>query len=262
MTDNNKDLKRKAFYLTAGTNILFFLMLMIIVAWKETYPPPEEYGIELGTDNIDISDVNNELEDENDIDDEDIPTEDVEVEEVIEENETTTEVAEENEIVTSDSKFSDVINEEILDPISEIESPMDVDPDPNIETGDKNEILDSSLIKEKKPSTKIIDERAIFKSNASSSSGSKGSSLDMQGWVWDLEPNPVDNSRESGKIVFEIVVDYYGEIIGLRTLETTLSPAVENIYREEILKLTFSPTNNDNPSELSKGKITFIIRNN
>ena len=67
MTDNNKDLKRKAFYLTAGTNILFFLMLMIIVAWKETYPPPEEYGIELGTDNIDISDVNNELEDENEL---------------------------------------------------------------------------------------------------------------------------------------------------------------------------------------------------
>lgn len=262
MIDNNKDLKRKAFYLTAGTNILFFLMLMIIVAWKETYPPPEEYGIELGTDNIDISDVNNELEDENEFEGEDIPNADVEVEEEIEENETTTELTEESKLVTSDSKPSDVINEQNLDPVSEKESPMDVDPDPEVENGDKNELLDTTLIKEKKPSTKIIDERAIFKSNASSSSGSKGSSLDMQGWVWDFEPNPVDNSRESGKIVFEIVVDYYGEIIGLRTLETTLSPAIENIYREEILKLTFSPTNNDNPSELSKGKITFLIRNN
>tara|TARA_B100001057_G_scaffold204760_1_gene205410 strand:- start:8806 stop:9594 length:789 start_codon:yes stop_codon:yes gene_type:complete len=262
MIDNNKDLKRKAFYLTAGTNILFFLMLMIIVAWKETYPPPEEYGIELGTDNIDISDVNNELEDENEFEGEDIPNADVEVEEEIEENETTTELTEESKLVTSDSKPSDVINEQNLDPVSEKESPMDVDTDPEVENGDKNELLDTTLIKEKKPSTKIIDERAIFKSNASSSSGSKGSSLDMQGWVWDFEPNPVDNSRESGKIVFEIVVDYYGEIIGLRTLETTLSPAIENIYREEILKLTFSPTNNDNPSELSKGKITFLIRNN
>ena len=105
---------------------------MIIVAWKETYPPPEEYGIELGTDNIDISDINNELEDENDIDDEDIP-EDVEVEEVIEEK---------NNYWGDRRKWNcnkwfqiaDVINEEILDPISEIESPMDVDPDPNIET--------------------------------------------------------------------------------------------------------------------------------
>ena len=122
--------------------------------------------------------------------------------------------------------------------------------------------MDSSIIGENKPSTKIIDERAIFKNNSSSESGSKGSSLEMQGWIWDFEPNPIDNSRESGKIIFEIIVDYYGEIIGLRTLETTLSPAIENIYKEEILKLTFSPTNNENPAEVSKGKITFIIKNN
>ena len=32
--------------------------------------------------------------------------------------------------------------------------------------------------------------------------------------------------------------------------------------QEEILKLTFSPTNNENPAEVSKGKITFIIKNN
>jgi hypothetical protein len=37
---------------------------------------------------------------------------------------------------------------------------------------------------------------------------------------------------------------------------------IEKIYREEILKLTFSPTSNENPAELSKGKITFIIKNN
>ena len=42
-----------------------------------------------------------------------------------------------------------------------------------------------------------------------------------------------------GKLVFEIIVDYYGDIIGLKTLETTLSPKVENIYKEEILKLNF-----------------------
>jgi hypothetical protein len=84
----------------------------------------------------------------------------------------------------------------------------------------------------------------------------------MQGWIWDIAPKPDDNSSESGRIVFEIIVDYYGEIIGLKTIETTLSPMIEKIYREEILKLTFSPTNNENPAELSKGKITFIIKNN
>ena len=25
----------------------------------------------------------------------------------------------------------------------------------------------------------------------------------MQGWIWDFEPNPIDNSSESGKIVFD-----------------------------------------------------------
>ena len=38
----------------------------------------------------------------------------------------------------------------------------------------------------------------------------------MQGWVWDFEPNPIDNSRESGKIILKFIVDYYGEIIGLK----------------------------------------------
>ena len=63
--DRNKDLKRKAFWLTVTSNIIFFLFLMIIVAWKETYPPPEEYGIELGFETSELSvpsDVLNESE--------------------------------------------------------------------------------------------------------------------------------------------------------------------------------------------------------
>ena len=170
-------------------------------------------------------------------------------------------VDEENN-TTDDLESSDLVEVEELEPVSDLESPVAVDENPKIESNNKNESIDSSIVDENKPSTKIIDERAIFKNNSSSESGSKGSSLEMQGWIWDFEPNPIDNSRESGRIIFEIIVDYYGEIIGLRTLEKTLSPAIENIYKEEILKLTFSPTNNENPAEISKGKITFIIKNN
>ena len=64
--NTNNDLRKKAFYLTVGTNILFFLLLMIIVAWKETYPPPEEYGIELGFENNELSDADSESFEEND----------------------------------------------------------------------------------------------------------------------------------------------------------------------------------------------------
>ncbi len=261
MRNSNKDLKKRAFYLTIGTNILFFLMLMVIVAWKETYPPPEEYGIELGVENNELSDTNNEDVDDNDSE---LMEEllDDDIEEDIDKGETIIENVEEEKSTSNDLESSDLTDVEELEPISNLESSVVVDESPNVEINEKNESKDSSFMNENKPSTKIIDERAIFKNNSSLESGSKGSSLEMQGWIWDFEPNPIDNSSESGKIVFEIQVDYYGEIIGLRILETTLSPAIEKIYQEEILKLTFSPTNNDNPAEISKGKITFIIKNN
>ena len=259
--NTNNDLRKKAFYLTVGTNILFFLLLMIIVAWKETYPPPEEYGIELGFENNELSDAESESFEENDEEVENQIVEDLEIEESME-PETIIEDAVEDNTTSNDSESSDLDEIQEIEITNDSESELSVDVSSENETNNKNESVDSSTINERSPSSKIIDERAIFKNKSSSESGSKGSSLEMQGWVWDFEPNPIDNSRESGKIIFEIIVDYYGEIIGLKTLETTLSPAIEDIYREEILKLTFSPTNNDNPAEVSKGKITFIIKNN
>ena len=82
--NTNNDLRKKAFYLTVGTNILFFLLLMIIVAWKETYPPPEEYGIELGFENNELSDADSESFEENDEEVENQIVEDLEIEESME----------------------------------------------------------------------------------------------------------------------------------------------------------------------------------
>ena len=252
--DRNKDLKRKAFWLTVTTNVIFFLFLMIIVAWKETYPPPEEYGIELGFETSELSELSDVLNESEDNFEEIEETSD---NEIIEEQIT-------EEIVDS-NESEDVLEEEINNSNLEEESDSDlVNENESITEEKVSESSESKINNEEEiPSkNKIIDERALFNKKTSSSSGSKGSSLEMQGWVWDIEPKPIDNSRESGKIIFEITVDYYGEIVGLKTIETTLSPNVENIYREEILKLTFSPTNNNNPAELSKGKITFLIKNN
>lgn len=250
---DNKNIERKALYLTVLSNFLFFLLLMIIVAWKETYPPPEEYGIEIGTEidsNDDSDDINenSETDDETELD-----------EEVIEETQ------ESNNEEINNNKDIKTIQDEVIENEEEIITELEE----SILIENKDKLIESNendLPKEKTDDEVLVDgekkieERAIY-SNSSSSS-SKGSSLDMQGWTWDFAPKPDDKSAEGGRIVFEIIVDYYGEIIGLKTLETTLSPMVENIYREEILKLTFSPTNNENPAELSKGKITFIIKNN
>ena len=252
--DTNKDLKRKAFWLTVTTNVIFFLMMMIIVAWKETYPPPEEYGIELGFETSELSEPSDVLNESEDSFEE---IEESSDDEIIDEQTT-------EEIIDSD-ELEEIAEDEINNVDSDEESDSDL--------LNENESITEEIVSESSESednkeeetilkNKIIDERALFNKNTSSSSGSKGSSLEMQGWVWDIEPNPIDNSRESGKIVFEIIVDYYGEIIGLKTIETTLSPNIEKIYKEEIYKLTFSPTNNNNPAELSKGKITFLIKNN
>jgi periplasmic protein TonB len=252
--DTNKDLKKKAFWLTVTTNVIFFLMMMIIVAWKETYPPPEEYGIELGFETSALSEPSDILNESEDSFEE---IEESSDDEIIEEQTT-------EEIIDSD-ELEGIAEDQINNLDSDEESDLDLVNENESITEEK--ISESSESEDNKEEeiilkNKIIDERALFNKNTSSSSGSKGSSLEMQGWVWDIEPKPIDNSRESGKIVFEIIVDYYGEIVGLKTIETTLSPSIENIYREEILKLTFSPTNNNNPAELSKGKITFLIKNN
>ena len=252
--DTNKDLKRKAFWLTVTTNVIFFLMMMIIVAWKETYPPPEEYGIELGFETSELSEPSDILNESEDSFEE---IEESSNDEIIDEQ-TTEEIIdsdEEEEIAEDEINNVDSDEESDLDLLNENKSITEEKVSESSESEDNKE--EETILK-----NKIIDERALFNKNTSSSSGSKGSSLEMQGWVWDIEPTPIDNSRESGKIVFEIIVDYYGEIVGLKTIETTLSPNIENIYREEILKLTFSPTNNNNPAELSKGKITFLIKNN
>lgn len=252
--DTNKDLKRKAFWLTVTTNVIFFLMMMIIVAWKETYPPPEEYGIELGFETSELSEPSDVLNESEDSFEE---IEESSDDEIIDEQ-TTEEIIdsdEEEEIAEDEINNVDSDDESDLDLLNENESITEEKVSESSESEDNKE--EETILK-----NKIIDERALFNKNTSSSSGSKGSSLEMQGWVWDIEPKPIDNSRESGKIVFEIIVDYYGEIVGLKTIETTLSPNIEKIYREEIYKLTFSPTNNNNPAELSKGKITFLIKNN
>ena len=102
-----------------------------------------------------------------------------------------------------------------------------------------------------------LDSRALYGTYG----GGGRPMLDLTGWIWDFEPNPNDTSNENGKIVFEIKIDDMGEIISVRTLERTVSPSVERVYRTEVESLTFSPiSSNTTPAAVSTGKITFIIR--
>jgi len=102
-----------------------------------------------------------------------------------------------------------------------------------------------------------LDSRALYGTYG----GGGGPLLELTGWIWDFAPDPKDTSNENGRIVFEIKIDDMGEIISVRTLEKTVSPAVERIYKNEVESLTFSPiSSNTSPAAVSTGKITFLIR--
>ena len=103
-----------------------------------------------------------------------------------------------------------------------------------------------------------IEARALY---GSQGGGEGGPRLDLPGWKWDFTPKPEDNSSEGGKIVFEIEVDDQGEVIGVKTDESTVSQDILQIYLREVRRLTFSSTDpNTIPPPVSEGKITFIIR--
>jgi len=105
---------------------------------------------------------------------------------------------------------------------------------------------------------KTIDERSLYKVHQGKQAGAL---LELAGWRWDAAPQPQDNTDESGKIVFQIIIDNSGEVIAIKTLEKTVSPLVENIYKEALTTLNFSKTaDNAVYAPTFTGKITFILQ--
>lgn len=90
--------------------------------------------------------------------------------------------------------------------------------------------------------------------------GGSGARLDMAGWRWALKPNINDETDETGKIVFEIQVDEEGELVNIKTVERTVSPAVERACRAALEKTSFERTAAGSAASISTGRVTFIIR--
>jgi periplasmic protein TonB len=106
--------------------------------------------------------------------------------------------------------------------------------------------------------TETIDERSLYRAHQGKQTGAL---LELAGWMWDATPQPQDDTDESGKIVFQITIDDLGEVIAVKTLEKTVSPLVENIYKEALTKLNFSKTtDNIVYAPTFAGKITFMLQ--
>jgi protein TonB len=90
--------------------------------------------------------------------------------------------------------------------------------------------------------------------------GGDGPSLELNGWEWDniQKPNIPDN--QTGRIVFLIEVDNNGELVAYRKESGTVSAAAERACIEVIQKITFTKKAGAKVPEISKGKITFVVR--
>ncbi len=101
-----------------------------------------------------------------------------------------------------------------------------------------------------------VDARSLY----GNAGGGGGTSLEMTGWMWDSKPDPEEDTSESGKIVFEVIIDDRGEVISARPVNYTVSASLMKIYQAEVERLTFTQTSPGAAPPTTKGRITFIIK--
>lgn len=270
-TPEEKKNRKIALAVATGFQVFLLVVFFFLVAWRRPDPPLPEYGIELdfGLDNTgsgqttepEPTPVVEEVEEEEpEVVEEEVVEAEVtepEPEEPIEEIETETQVEESPEVVEEvEESVKEVIAEPEPEPV-----PVPVPKEESLYPGNtkkaSNQGDDANEVGDKGKEEGKIDERAIYGAKGSAD----GASLQMAGWNWDNIPRPNDSSNENGRVVFEITIDEQGEIIGVKTIEKTVSPAVERQYRLAVEQLTFSTTSdNVRPAPTSTGRITFIIR--
>lgn len=275
---------------SAGVHALLFIAFLFILAWRAPDPPLPEYGIELnfGLSDVGTGEVQPEQnatpsESQEEAAPEEVPEETVEepMEEVTPVEEATIEPVEEVEETTANTQESPAVipeeKKEVEKPLEEKKveekkeetKPVETKKPENPNTGAKGTEGESNKpqnanqgdnvdkVGDKGNEQGTLDSRALY----GNPGGGGGSSLEMAGWTWDFIPKPNDTSNESGRIVFEIKIDDMGQIISVRTLERSVSPAVEKVYRAEVEKLTFSKTSDNTiVAPMSTGKITFVIK--
>lgn len=281
MSEKEKKYRKTGIIVSVSVHIALALLFFFILAWREPDPPLPEYGIELnfGLDNTGSGEtpqpqpseqVTEAAQSETETQEEVIE----EVPEEIQENvpeipeETVTEEAEtETSAEVVQPVESPIVEKETTQPVKEKETPVkeQAAPAPKKQAAEQlgndapstNQGDDVNKTGDKGKEEGKIDERALYGAKG----GASGASLEMAGWQWDFLPKPNDTSNENGKIVFQITIDEDGYIIGVKTLEKTVSPEVEKIYRQAVEDLSFHQTaENIRPAPTSTGKITFIIR--
>ncbi len=298
MQQSNKEKKNQRFGIAISvvSHVVVFLLFLFIVAWRAPDPPLPEIGIELnfGLDEAGTGEEQPEpftTPAESDTQEEateggmeEIPEEVVEdptepVTDPVEAVDAPTDEVETPVTTTQDSP--DVVKdtpvqpeakkEEVKEPeekkeeVPKPQTPVlypdnkagaggkdgDSNNSPNANQGDKD-----GAIGDQGDPEGTVDSRALY----GTSGGGGGSTLNMSGWMWDTSPKPKDTSSESGKLVFQVVIDDKGNIVKVITKESSVSPSLEKVYKDEVMRLTFSKTAGSSVASSSTGTITFVIK--
>ncbi len=281
--EQEKKNQREAFLYTVGIQVVVFLLLFVMVAYRPPNPPNPQVGIELnlgfddlgGGDNpatTPVGDEGNKPE-ENQDQPEEVNQE--EVKEVVAEEVKSTDTKPIEDVVSTKAE-SPVSVKEKKDEVKPVEKPKEkveekkpevkpqavYKPTESKTTDTKEGKAGSEGTDEGKTGNKGKPEGTLVKGGqytGTPGGGGGGTSLELSGWAWDQKPNPDVPNNESGRVVFEIKVDDNGDIVSIKTLERSVSQEAEQICRKAIEKLTFIQTGANVPA-ISTGKITFVVR--
>lgn len=105
-----------------------------------------------------------------------------------------------------------------------------------------------------------LDGKSLY-GNPGKGGGSGASIGGLSGWNKKKLSLPNDGSSETGKIVFKVTVDDSGDVVGISVVESTVSPAVQNFYKNYIQqKLSSVLTPAGTPPPRASGTITINIQ--
>ncbi|MER0438848.1 hypothetical protein [Emticicia sp. W12TSBA100-4] len=92
--------------------------------------------------------------------------------------------------------------------------------------------------------------------------GGSGASIGgLSGWSKRKLSLPNDGSSETGKIVFKVTVDDSGDVVGISVISSTVSPSVQNFYKNYIQqKLSSVLSPEGTPPPRATGTITINIQ--
>ncbi|MDZ4713907.1 MAG: cell envelope integrity protein TolA [Cytophagales bacterium] len=284
MTEKEKKNERTGLITSAGIHAALFLILFFIIAWRAPDPPLPEYGIEL---NFGLDDQGSgSVQPDKPVGDQGEKT-------------TAESRLEESAPAEAQAENTDPaqhVDEQAVEPVSKVESPVTVVEKKKPVVTPEKKIAEAAPAKTvaneyKKDASKTataaeaqkkgeigsqgddigktgdkgspegkLDATALY-GTPGGGGGGTGMNLQMSGWAWADDPRTPDlPDNEPGKIVFEIECDEHGDIVGITTIERTISPRAEQMLRDAIRRNSLVRTSGGKVPDRSKGRIVIYLR--